>query len=93
MYYVYILFSLKNKRKYVGSTDNLKRRYKEHNDGIGGEYTKKNKPFILLFYEAYLSQKDALRQERFYKSGYGREALQEKIKDSLNEIESTCPVV
>ncbi|MCR4329232.1 MAG: GIY-YIG nuclease family protein [Candidatus Roizmanbacteria bacterium] len=86
MYYTYVLISTKNKRLYVGSTDNLKRRIKEHNDGIGGVYTRINRPFTLLFYEAYISQLDAKKQEKFYKTGYGREVLRGKIESSLIEV-------
>ena len=83
MFYTYVLFSLKSKRLYTGSTDNLRRRIREHNSGSGGSYSSKNKPFVLIFYEAFLSKSDAFKQEKFYKSGYGREVLKEKIKDSL----------
>ena len=83
MYYTYVLVSLKNKRLYVGSTNDLKRRFEEHNQGRGGIYTKNNRPFKLVFYEAFLVKEDASRQEKFYKSGYGREVLKEKIKESL----------
>jgi putative endonuclease len=80
MWYTYILESQKNKRLYVGITDNLERRIQEHNDGIGGEYTKKNRPFKLIFYEAYSEKIDAFRVEKFFKGGYGREVLK---KDKL----------
>ena len=83
MYYTYILFSLKSKRKYIGSTDNLKRRVAEHNQGIGGKYTKDNRPFKLIYYEAYLDKKDAQKAEKFYKTGYGREVLDGKLKNFL----------
>jgi putative endonuclease len=75
MWNLYILESQKNKRLYVGITDNLKRRIAEHNSGRGGEYTRKNCPFKLIFYEAYLEKNDAIRAEKFFKSGYGREVL------------------
>ena len=71
---------------YIGSSDNLKRRIREHNEGIGGTYTKNNRPFKLLFYEAYISKSDALKQEKFYKTGYGREVLRGKIENSLIEV-------
>ena len=86
MHYTYVLFSLKSKRLYVGYTDNLKRRLKEHNTGNGGAYSKKNAPFVLIFYEAFLSKKDASKQEMFYKSGYGREVLNSKIDASLASV-------
>ena len=83
MFYTYVLISLKNNRLYIGSTSDLKRRFKEHNEGKGGVYTKNNRPFKLVFYEAFLAHADALKQEKFYKTGYGREVLREKIKESL----------
>ena len=33
MYYIYILFSLKTNKYYIGSTDDLARRLKHHNGG------------------------------------------------------------
>lgn len=84
MYYTYILQSLKNNRLYVGSTGDLKRRFKEHNIGIGGEYTKKNRPFKIIFYEAYTRKEDAEKSERFFKTGYGREVLKDKLSNYFN---------
>lgn len=84
MWYVYVLQSVKNGRKYIGMTLDLKRRFSEHNSGIGGIYSKKNGPFKVIFYEAYLNKKDAISGERFYKSGYGREVLKDKIENYLN---------
>ena len=81
MWYTYIIQSITNKRLYVGVSNNLKRRFREHNQGIGGKYTRDNRPFKLIFYEAYLEKKDAYRAEKFFKSGYGREILkQDKLK-------------
>jgi len=79
MYYTYVLKSEKNERQYVGSTDNLKRRLEEHNTGTGGAYSSKNRPFKLIYYEAYISYDLARKSERFYKTGKGREVLKEKL--------------
>jgi predicted GIY-YIG superfamily endonuclease len=83
MYYVYILLSKKSKRLYAGSTNNIKRRLFEHNSNQGGIYSKKNAPFILIYYEAFFAKHDTTKQELFYKSGYGRKVFNDKIKDSL----------
>lgn len=80
MYYAYVLKSKKNSRLYYGSTDDLRRRFKEHNTAIGGKYTKENGPFELLYYEAYISYVLARKAEKFFKSGYGREVLKDKLK-------------
>ena len=79
MFYTYVLKSNKNDRLYVGSTNDLKRRFREHNSGIGGKYTKNNRPFEIVFYEAYNSYALAKQSERFYKTGYGKEILKSKL--------------
>ncbi len=83
MFYVYVVQSNKNSTLYIRKTNDLKRRLKEHNSGHGGVYTKKNGPYTLIYYEAFLDSRDAAIQELFYKSGYGKEILKEKIKNSL----------
>ncbi|HPN96562.1 MAG TPA: GIY-YIG nuclease family protein [Candidatus Moranbacteria bacterium] len=80
MYYVYVLESLKNKRIYTGFTNNLKRRFIEHNTRKGGHYSSRNAPFKLLFYEAFINKRDAEKSEKFFKTGYGREVLKDKLK-------------
>ena len=55
MYYVYILRNKKNKELYIGYTSNLKRRLHEHN---------KENDFNLVYYEAYLLEKNARNRER-----------------------------
>ncbi|OGG35131.1 hypothetical protein A2363_01370 [Candidatus Gottesmanbacteria bacterium RIFOXYB1_FULL_47_11] len=85
MFYVYALISLKNKRLYIGYTNDLRRRVKEHNTN-GSIYTSKNKPYKLIYYEAFIEKLDATKQEKFYKSGYGREVLNGKIENSLRNL-------
>ncbi|MEO8065255.1 MAG: GIY-YIG nuclease family protein [Candidatus Doudnabacteria bacterium] len=58
MFYVYILKSKKDGQKYVGSTKDLKKRFKLHNEGRVFS-TKSRIPFELIYYEAYKSEKDA----------------------------------
>ena len=83
MWYTYNLWSLKSKRLYTGFTNDLRRRFREHNVKQGGKYTSANAPFKLLHYEAFLSKSEAIKQEKFYKSGYGKEVLREKISETL----------
>lgn len=81
-----ILESLKNKRLYTGSTNNLKRRFDEHNKKYGSIYTSKNAPFKLIFYEAFINKSDALKAEKFFKTGHGREVLRDKLENYRNDI-------
>jgi hypothetical protein len=39
-----------------------------------------------VFYEAFLAKSDATRQEKFYKSSYGREVLNSKIEHSIKKV-------
>jgi putative endonuclease len=81
LWYIYVLESENNGRKYVGYTNDLKRRFEEHNRKSGGSYSKKQGKFKLVYYEAYLEKQDATKAERFYKSGCGREVLNGKLEN------------
>ena len=67
MYFVYVLFSQKDKRLYVGQTNNLVERLKRHNSGLVNS-TKYRKPFRLIYYEACLSRKDSMKRETYLKN-------------------------
>lgn len=85
MWFVYVLKSKLNGRLYTGFTSNLKLRFAEHNSKRGGQYTSKNGPFDLIYFESYKDKRDATKAEVFWKSGYGREVLKDKIKYSLED--------
>lgn len=62
MFYVYVLRSKKDGENYIGSTNDLRRRFKEHNEGEVFS-TKSRAPFEIVYYEAYKAEKDARRRE------------------------------
>jgi putative endonuclease len=74
MHYVYILLSLKDGKFYIGYTSNLKRRLKEDSSGKNPS-TKSRRPLRLLYYEAHLSKRDAMRRETYFKSTKGKSTL------------------
>jgi putative endonuclease len=82
MFYVYILQSLKNKSLYIGYTTDLKKRFKEHNNGRSAA-TKPFLPYRLIFYEAFLNQKDAKNRELYLKSGWGLRSIKKILKNYL----------
>jgi len=85
MYYVYLLKSKKNGRVYTGYTEDLKQRVADHNIGKS-PYTKRNRPFVLAYYEAYFSKEDAQKRERGLKLRAKASAqLRNRIKTSLHE--------
>ena len=65
---VYVLRSLRNGRYYVGSTDNLGRRLREHSIGKS-KYTRPLRPLELVYNEGCADRLEARRRERFLKSG------------------------
>ena len=80
-YYVYILQSLKDKSFYIGYTKDLQIRIKQHNNGET-ESIKNKTPLRLIYYEAHLNQYIAIEREKFFKSGWGRKFIKEKLKIS-----------
>jgi len=74
IYYVYILISDKDRKFYVGQTNNIDRRISEHNSGKVLA-TKGRRPFRLIKYEQFESREDALKREKFYKTQRGRQML------------------
>ncbi len=81
--YVYILRSIRDGNYYVGCTNDLPRRLREHNSGLSFA-TKSRLPFALIYYEAYPHRKDAEERERFFKSGWGRQYLKKALKHYLS---------
>jgi len=69
MYYVYILQSEKDERLYVGYTQDLKRRLKEHNRGKTNSL-KPRRPLNLLYYEEKRTLKEAIKKEKHFKTGW-----------------------
>lgn len=81
MYFVYVLKSLRDKQYYYGQTQDIERRLDNHNKGLV-KSTKSRRPFILVYFEIVVTRKEALKKERFFKSGIGRMYLKTKIKAS-----------
>jgi putative endonuclease len=87
MYYVYVLFSYKDKKLYTGFSSDLRKRVKEHTNGEVLS-TKSRLPTELIYYEAYRDKRDAIKREIFLKSGRGREVLKSLLIHSL-QVETT----
>jgi len=79
MFYTYVLLC-DNGAYYKGFTDNLERRYQQHSEGKGAEYTKKHKPVKIAYYETFETEQEAVEREKYFKSGSGREWLKFKIE-------------
>jgi putative endonuclease len=82
MFYVYVLQNEKRDQIYIGYTEDLKRRYAEH------QQLQRHTGWKLIYYEAFLSQKDAMQRERKLKSyGAALSGLKKRIARSLEGLE------
>jgi putative endonuclease len=83
MNYVYVIKSSVDEELYIGSTTDLKRRFKEHNTQKNFS-TRWRGPFELIYYEAYKNLEDARERERALKlRGNSRKHLIKRIINSL----------
>jgi len=74
-YFVYILRSVKDGKRYIGFTERaVKQRLDEHNSGLVIS-TKNRRPLELTYFEEFQSKAEAMKREKFFKSGKGREYL------------------
>ncbi len=84
MYYVYLLKSKIDGSIYIGYTNDLKRRFVEHNEQKNIS-TKYKAPFQLVYYEAYASRADAKHRENMLKRFSGSTIhLKKRLKNSLS---------
>jgi putative endonuclease len=88
MYYTYVLHSSKDGRFYTGFTRDLKLRFEQHGKGEV-ESTRDRGPFKLIYYEACLDQKDAVKREKYLKTYHGKQYLRRRLKSYFMRA---CPV-
>lgn len=74
MHYVYVLKSELYLKYYIGCTGDLDKRLIRHNEGLS-KYTKKYKPWNVIYSEAYIDKFAAFRREKYLKSHAGRNFL------------------
>ncbi len=82
MMYIYVICSQKDGRFYVGMTENVERRLKEHNQGKT-KSTKGFRPWELFFFEEFETREIARNREKYLKSGYGKQWIKQKYNKVL----------
>ncbi|MDI6591736.1 MAG: GIY-YIG nuclease family protein [Patescibacteria group bacterium] len=81
--YLYVIQSKKNFSFYIGTTYDVQKRLREHNQGLSPA-TKYKRPWMLVYTEWYRSKADALeRERRLKKHKTGWVKLKERIKNSI----------
>ena len=79
MEYVYVLISKIDKEFYTGLSNNVPKRFKQHNKGLVRS-TKARRPFILFHTEEFFTRKEAAEREKILKSGVGRSFLKQLLQ-------------
>jgi len=79
MYCIYVISSVSRKYVYVGLTNNLARRIKQHQDGKE-RTTAPYRPFQIILTEKHLTRNIARNREKYLKSGVGKEWIKGYIE-------------
>jgi len=74
MWYVYALKSCVDNHLYIGISQNIDSRLKQHNSGTT-KSTRSRRPFEIIYQEKCGERMAARNREKYLKSGVGREFL------------------
>ncbi len=80
--YIYVLLSEKDKKFYTGYTEGLRGRFEAHKAGKVTS-TKDRRPLCLVYSEACLDRKDAMKRELYLKTHHGKMFLHKRLKSYL----------
>ena len=79
MFYVYILQSLNSQKQiYIGFTQDIKQRIKDHNHGKS-KHTDKFKPWKIIYISAFIDKKKALDFEKYLKTSSGKAFMRKRL--------------
>lgn len=74
----YILISKVARKTYVGHTNDLERRLEEHNGGKS-IFSKRYKPWMIIYKETFNNETDAIKKEKYLKSAAGRRWIKKNL--------------
>ena len=78
MYYVYVLYSFRFERIYIGHTNNIRLRLERHNSGKV-KSTKAYLPRELVHYEKFATRSEAMKREKELKAHKGRDYIRKNL--------------
>lgn len=79
-FYTYVLLSRVDREHYIGYTNDLRRRLKEHRESKSFA-TRYRLPMDLIYYESCLVKDDAKQREKYLKSTPGRQFLAKRLRN------------
>jgi putative endonuclease len=83
MFVVYILYSEKFQKDYVGMSSDLIDRFHSHNSLATKGYTVKFRPWMVIYVEFFETKSAALKREKYFKSGRGLYLKKQLITQSI----------
>jgi putative endonuclease len=86
MYTVYVLYSKSHSKIYIGFTSDLNQRVIAHNHIANKGWTRKYKPWILIYFEDFDLKSDAMNREKQLKSFQGRKFVWQKVISFLEKV-------
>ncbi|MFC2138683.1 GIY-YIG nuclease family protein [Bacteroidota bacterium] len=85
MWYVYVIYSIKFDRIYVGMSENPERRLRDHNS-LKVESTKAYTPWKIVMIEEVGDSTEARELEKYYKSAAGKRKIKLILQKSLGSL-------
>ncbi len=82
MFTVYSIKSIDRNYIYVGLTNNIERRFNEHQKGQN-KTTAPYRQFVLIYQEKFPTRTEARKREIYLKTGIGKEFLKQLIKNKF----------
>jgi putative endonuclease len=61
--YIVYLLQCSDSSYYTGQTNNLQKRLRQHNEGLGGRYTRSRMPVALVYKEYHVTRREAMQRE------------------------------
>jgi putative endonuclease len=81
MYFVYILWSQSAAKTYVGFSANPELRLLFHNEKATKGWTIRHRPWIIVELFPFEDKKQAMENEKYFKTGAGRDEIQRLLKN------------
>ena len=78
MFFAYVLKSVEHEYYYKGHCHDIEKRILQHNSGMT-ESIRPYLPFVLVYFENFETEIEAIKREKFFKSSAGRRFLKTKI--------------
>jgi putative endonuclease len=78
MYYAYVIKSIDHDYLYKGHCQDIGKRIEQHNSGMT-ESIRPYIPFVLVYKEAFVTEHEAIKREKYFKTSAGRRYLKKQI--------------